>query len=246
MKQLSRRMGAWLKTITFYEILVGMKTTITHLLHYEPITQQYPYEKRVLSDNYRGMLALLRYDDGTEKCVGCDLCGAACPSRVISVVSAEVSGQPTKRYSKEYYMDMTRCLFCGMCVDACPVDALGMTREYEWSVYNKRDLLLDKDQLLAIGDRSFPLKEKRIEFQHPNVAMFNVVNFNHVPKDFPLQGDEKVKEAKLGAHGTPSDIMRRSRVGTRNVPMQQPARQPISISLGRSSVCQPFSRIQFE
>ena len=86
----------------------------------------------------RGMLALLRYDDGTEKCVGCDLCEAACPSRVIRVVSAEVPGEPTKRYSKEYYMDMTRCLFCGLCVDACPVDALGMTREFEWSVYDKR------------------------------------------------------------------------------------------------------------
>jgi NADH-quinone oxidoreductase subunit I len=119
---------------------------------------------------------------------------------VISVVSAEVPGEPTKRYAKEYYMDMTRCLFCGMCVDACPVDALGMTREYEWSVYNKRDLLLNKDQLLAIGDRSFPRKEKRIEFQHPNVAMFNVAHYNHVPKDFPLQAAEEVKEATILSH----------------------------------------------
>lgn len=51
------------------------------------------------------MLALLRYDDdGTEKCVGCDLCEAACPSRVISVISAEVPGEPTKRYARAYYM----------------------------------------------------------------------------------------------------------------------------------------------
>ena len=69
-----------------------MKATLSHLLHYRPITLQYPHEKRVLSDNYRGMLALLRYDDGTEKCVGCDLCEAACPSRVIAVISAEVPG----------------------------------------------------------------------------------------------------------------------------------------------------------
>jgi NADH-quinone oxidoreductase subunit I len=142
----------WLKTITFYEILVGMKATMSHLLHYKPITVQYPHEKRILPDNYRGMLGLLRYDDGTEKCVGCDLCEAACPSRVIRVVSSEVPGEPTKRYAKEYYMDMTRCLFCGMCVDACPVDALGMSREFEWSVYDKRQLHLNKDQLLAIGD----------------------------------------------------------------------------------------------
>ena len=75
----------WLKTLTFYELLVGMKATLTHLLNYKPITLQYPHEKRLLPDNYRGMLALLRYDDGTEKCVGCDLCEAACPSRVIRV-----------------------------------------------------------------------------------------------------------------------------------------------------------------
>jgi NADH-quinone oxidoreductase chain I len=131
-----RGFTAWIKLITFYELAVGMKSTLSHLIHYKPITLQYPHEKRILPDNYRGMLALLRYDDGTEKCVGCDLCEAACPSRVIAVVSAEVPEEPTKRYAREYSMDMTRCLFCGMCVQACPVDALAMTREYEWAVYH--------------------------------------------------------------------------------------------------------------
>ena len=46
----------WFKTITFYEILVGMKATLSHLLHYRPVTLQYPHEKRTLPDNYRGML----------------------------------------------------------------------------------------------------------------------------------------------------------------------------------------------
>lgn len=78
-------------------------------------------------------------------------------------------------------MDMTRCLFCGLCVDACPVDALGMTREFEWAVYDKRQLHLNKQQLLAIGDRSFPVREKRLELQHPNVAFFNVT-FTHLPQ----------------------------------------------------------------
>ena len=50
----------WLKTITFYEIFVGMKATLMHLLQYKPVTLQYPHEKRTLPDNYRGMLALLR------------------------------------------------------------------------------------------------------------------------------------------------------------------------------------------
>ncbi|MBH0209717.1 MAG: NADH-quinone oxidoreductase subunit NuoI, partial [Nitrospira sp.] len=38
----------WLKTITFYEIAVGMKATLMHLLNYKPITLQYPHEKRTL------------------------------------------------------------------------------------------------------------------------------------------------------------------------------------------------------
>ncbi|MBS0153414.1 MAG: NADH-quinone oxidoreductase subunit NuoI [Nitrospira sp.] len=174
----------WLKTITLYEIAVGMKTTLMHLLRYHPITIQYPHEKRTLPDNYRGMLGLLRYDDGTEKCIGCDLCEAACPSRVISVISAEMPGEPIKRYAKEYSMDMTRCLFCGMCVQACPVDALAMTQEFEWSTYDKRDLFLNKQQLLAIGDRNFSVRERRLEFQHPNVAFFNVAFQDNRPKEF--------------------------------------------------------------
>jgi len=129
------------------------------------------------------MIALLKYDDDTEKCVGCDLCEAACPSRVITVISSEVEGEPMKRYAKEYYMDMTRCLFCGLCVQACPVDALAMTREYEWAKYNKRDLYLDKEQLLALGDRNFPVREKKLEFQHPNVAYFNIGHKNLPPKE---------------------------------------------------------------
>lgn len=170
----------WAQRFTFYEILVGMKATITVFIQRiilrsrSAVTLQYPHEKRDLPGSYRGMIALLRYDDDTEKCVGCDLCEAACPSRVITVISAEKEGEPMKRYAKEYYMDMTRCIFCGLCIQACPVDALAMTKEYEWSVYNKRDLRLSKPQLLALGDRNFPQRERKIEFQHHNVAFFNI------------------------------------------------------------------------
>ncbi len=45
---------------------------------------------------------------------------------------------------------------------------------------DKRHLYLNKEQLLAIGDRAFPVREKRLELQHPNVAFFNVA-FTHLP-----------------------------------------------------------------
>ena len=67
----------FLEQVLFWEILQGMLATLKHLFT-ASITLQYPHEKRSLPTGYRGMLSLLRYDDGTDKCVGCDLCGAAC------------------------------------------------------------------------------------------------------------------------------------------------------------------------
>jgi hypothetical protein len=46
----------WIKRITFYEIACGMKATLSHLIRYKPVTLQYPHEKRILPDNYPGML----------------------------------------------------------------------------------------------------------------------------------------------------------------------------------------------
>ena len=176
-----RTLARFLHQVLFLEIFVGLLSTFRHLFT-PAITFQYPHEKRELPDGYRGMIALLRYDDGTEKCVGCDLCTAACPSRVITVISAEVEGQPLKRYAKEYTMDMTRCVFCGLCVDACPVVALGMTKEFEYATYDKRKLMLDKEQLLTLGDRTFPIREKRVELQHPHSMFFNVAHQGYPPK----------------------------------------------------------------
>lgn len=141
-----------LRAVLFDEIWDAMKVTFKHMFH-RPITFQYPREKRTIPDTHRGALGLLRYDDGTERCVGCDLCEAACPSRCIKVVSAEDKDRPLRRYATEFYIDITKCVFCGYCVEACPVNALAMTKLYEYSAHDKRTLLFDKKRLYEIGDR---------------------------------------------------------------------------------------------
>ncbi len=118
-----------------------------------PVTLQYPHQKLSLPDTHRGALCLLRYDDGVERCVGCDLCEAACPSRCIRVVSEEDVTKPSQRWAPEFYIDITKCVFCGYCVEACPVNALAMTKMYDYSTDNKRDLIFDKEKLYAIGDQ---------------------------------------------------------------------------------------------
>lgn len=151
---------SFLKNVFLVEILKGLALTFRHLFT-RSVTLQYPKEKRILPAGSRGIMSLLRYADGTERCVGCSLCEIACPSNVIKVISAEEEGQPLKRYAKEYTFDVARCVFCGFCVEACPVDALAMTPVYEYAVYDKRDLFFDKEKLLAMGDRYFPVQAKK-------------------------------------------------------------------------------------
>ena len=146
-----------MKIIEFYkkvfltEILQAHKLTFRHMF-VKPVTLQYPRQKLSLPDTHRGALCLLRYEDGAERCVGCNLCEAACPSRCIRVVSEENKNVPLQRYASEFYIDITKCVFCGYCVEACPVNALAMTKMYAYSTDNRRDLIFDKAKLYEIGD----------------------------------------------------------------------------------------------
>ena len=137
--------------VLFREIWNAMKVTFKHMFH-RPITFQYPREKRIIPDAHRGALGLLRYDNGQERCVGCDLCEVACPSRCIKVISEEDKSMPLQRYATEFYIDITKCVFCGYCVEACPVNALAMTKMYEFSTHDKRTLMFDKKRLYEVGE----------------------------------------------------------------------------------------------
>ena len=144
-----------LDKIIFKEIGTALKLTFKHLFVKE-VTLQYPHQKLELPDTHRGALCLLKYEDGAERCVGCDLCEAACPSHCIKVVSAEVQdGKVLRRIATAFDIDITKCVFCGFCVEACPVNALGMTKLYEYSTPNKRSLIFDKDKLYDIGEKYY-------------------------------------------------------------------------------------------
>ena len=66
----------------------GFATTFRHLFR-KPITEQYPEYKRTLPERSRARIVLTRNPDGTERCVACYLCSAACPVSCISMQSAQ-------------------------------------------------------------------------------------------------------------------------------------------------------------
>ena len=140
----------FIKTITFWEILKGMKLTFSTMLT-KPVTKLYPIERPVIPPVFRGLHAMRRHPDGTEMCIACGLCAAYCPTGCIKIKTSEGPGH--KKNLDSYEIELLKCLFCGYCVEACPVRALTMTQEYELASYSKEKLLYTREMLLANGDR---------------------------------------------------------------------------------------------
>ena len=138
-----------LKTI-FWAIPRGLSVTLRYLLS-KPTTVRYPEKKLVLPDRYRGLHYLKKNEDGSERCVCCGLCAAACPSECIHMEPAE--NEFGERYAEVYEINELRCIFCGYCQEACPKEAIFLSKEYEFSNDTREKLIYTKQELLENGQR---------------------------------------------------------------------------------------------
>jgi NADH-quinone oxidoreductase subunit I len=102
---------------------------------------------------------LNRYEDGMEKCIGCELCAGVCPARCIYVRGADNDDadpvSPGERYGYVYEINYLRCIHCDLCVEACPTEAITESKLFEFSFSNRRDAIYTKDELL-VGDDGKP------------------------------------------------------------------------------------------
>lgn len=133
------------------EIAKGLGTTMKYFFR-KTETVNYPEVKRNLPPRARWRHILRRYDDGLERCIGCELCAAACPADAIKVVAEpndpEHPHSPGERYAKVWDVDLIRCIFCGFCEEACPTDAVVLTPDFELAGYERGSFVMHKDQLL--------------------------------------------------------------------------------------------------
>ena len=113
-------------------------------------------EKLPRPERLHGRHVLNRYEDGMEKCIGCELCAGVCPADCIYVRGADNDPDeptsPGERYGFVYDINMLRCIYCAMCVEACPTEAITMTHLFEMSVTNREDAIYTKDELLVEPD----------------------------------------------------------------------------------------------
>ena len=140
----------FVKSFALWELLKGMALTGRYTFR-RKFTIEYPEEKTPLSPRFRGLHALLRYDNGEERCIACKLCEAVCPAMAITIESAEDS--KGKRCTTRYDIDLTKCIYCGFCEESCPVDSIVETPIFEYHGEQRGDLYFTKDMLLAVGDR---------------------------------------------------------------------------------------------
>ncbi|MBN2043657.1 MAG: NADH-quinone oxidoreductase subunit NuoI [Anaerolineales bacterium] len=145
-------------------MLKGLWTTIKSVVE-KPVTLQYPEQKRVMPQRFKGRHHLRRYDNGLEKCIGCALCAAACPADAIFVEASEntdeVRYSPGERYASTYEINMMRCIYCGYCEDACPTEAIQLGHDYEMAYTEKRNSIYTREILLdppPEGQESTPRK----------------------------------------------------------------------------------------
>ena len=130
-------------------LLKGMKVTIRHLFKHNVVIQ-YPDEKQDLPPRTRGVIALKE-----ENCTVCMLCARECPDWCIYIDSHKETlppkregGRPRKRNVLDRFaIDYALCMYCGICVEVCPYDALFWSREFEYSEYDIRELTHEKERL---------------------------------------------------------------------------------------------------
>ena len=113
-------------------------------------TVQYPREKETPPIRARGVIALRE-----DNCTVCMLCARSCPDWCIYIEGHKELAPPRRAGGKprnvnkldRFDIDYALCMYCGICVEVCPFDALFWSPEFEYSESRIANLLHDKDKL---------------------------------------------------------------------------------------------------
>jgi NADH-quinone oxidoreductase subunit I len=123
-------------------LVKGLGVTFKTMLK-PAVTVQYPYEKEEPAPRARGVIALKE-----DNCTVCMLCARSCPDWCIYIEGHKEKAPPrTVSALDRFDIDYSLCMYCGICVEVCPFEALFWSPEYEYSEPRLADLLHDKERL---------------------------------------------------------------------------------------------------
>ncbi|MBU2525022.1 MAG: 4Fe-4S binding protein [Bacteroidetes bacterium] len=128
-------------------LLTGMKVTGNYFLHARKgaITQQYPDNRDTLKmfERFRGEVVMPHDENNEHQCTGCQKCELACPNGSIEIIwdrgIDEATGKKKKKIDRHIY-HLGMCTMCGLCIEACPTDAIVWAPNFENSVFDRTQL----------------------------------------------------------------------------------------------------------
>jgi NADH-quinone oxidoreductase subunit I len=114
------------------------------------VTAQYPDAQPELPPRTRGVIALFE-----ENCTVCMLCARECPDWCIYIDSHKETVPPAAPGGRErsrnvldrFAIDFALCMYCGICIEVCPFDALFWTPEFEYAETDIHELTHERDKL---------------------------------------------------------------------------------------------------
>jgi NADH-quinone oxidoreductase subunit I len=153
------------KPLTFWErlympaIIGGIKVTVKHaigsLFQGKVVTMQYPEERWTVPTGYRGAPYLVKDQEGSTKCVSCQLCEFVCPPKAIRITPPGNHGKADRANAEkmpaEFEINMLRCIYCGFCQEVCPEEAIFLQKDYSLVGTNRAEMIYNKEKLLALG-----------------------------------------------------------------------------------------------
>ena len=153
--------------------LVGLGTTVKtfakQLFRLEPSnTVQWPEVEYKYSERFKGAHFLTKRPDGRVRCTACFLCATNCPAQCINIVAGESPDHGVEKYPVRFEIDILRCVFCGYCEEACPVDAIRLGPEYSMAGLAERKWVYTKDYLLERPAVKAKVGEKQISKKEEN------------------------------------------------------------------------------
>jgi NADH-quinone oxidoreductase subunit I len=129
-------------------LLKGLGVTLKTMTR-PAATRQYPHVKPDLPARTRGVIALIE-----ENCTVCMLCSRECPDWCIYIDSHKEQVAPkeggrarTRNILDRFAIDFALCMYCGICVEVCPFDALHWSPEFEYATSQIEQLTHEMDTL---------------------------------------------------------------------------------------------------
>jgi len=151
------RKGSVVEKFYVIALLKGMAITMKYFIQgfflRRHNTIMYPEQKRDYSQRFRGMHFISVDENKLENCTACYLCQTVCPAECIHIIAEERDedknpvGVPKEKRPLSFDIDALRCCYCGFCEEACPKDAIKLSRNYELAVSTREEGIYNLEHL---------------------------------------------------------------------------------------------------